>query len=79
MFLVATESPLDADWEDRDVQIRKHAHFPTRGHSFHGGSKVVKHEWVMKDFDEALRLKWRLELVKQVKVFLREFVTGVDT
>ncbi len=73
MFQVRTRSPLDGNWERRNQELMERAGFRSDGW---GTDKIdVEHVWLVEEFNDALRMKKRLESVPNVKVSIREHTT----
>ncbi len=73
MFQVRTESPVDENWEQRNLDLIQKA--GKRSDLWGTTNKMVEHIWLVWDFDEALQLKGCLELVDGVEVFVQEHST----
>lgn len=74
MFQVRTRSPVDEHWQERNVELMKRAGI--RSNVWGTDQRYVEHVWVVEEFDTALRMKWRLELVPKTNVTVREHTTG---
>lgn len=70
LFLVLARSLLDETWEGRCARITELA--GRQADSTEVTRTEVTWTWRVGDFHEALRLRWRLELIKELKVSLRE-------
>lgn len=78
MFVVRCVSPLDEKWEERDAQIRRAAGTPSSGSGAGSSGKgpgIRDHEWIVKDFDRAVAMKNRLNLVPGVQATVRELTS----
>lgn len=83
MFDIRCISPLDDDWENRDVLIQKAA--GKKPHKAGAGKtsamKIGERDslWLVPNFDQALELKKRLEQVPGVRcVTIREHDSLLD-
>ena len=76
MFHVCTSSPLDENWEERDVTLLKTAHRRSdyAAASAKQGTEYSQryHGWRVTDFQEAQELKQLLETIDKVLVSVRE-------
>lgn len=75
MFQVNAVSALDERWEERDKELYKIAGRTSDGAGAGGGLR--EHQWLVKSFREALRLRKNLERVKSVRITIREHTSEV--
>jgi L-lactate utilization protein LutC len=70
MFEVHCEYPLDEEWEDRDKLIKETIE---KRSSFSGaGCGIREHGWIVREFEDAIRLKEQLSFIPGAKTTIRE-------
>ena len=75
MFIVHSTSPIDGEWEQRDIEIIEAAGVSPNYSSTDSGTgkkALREHGWITSTFEEAIKMRKRLESVPFVLAFIRE-------